>query len=346
MPFAVLSIWTVLVGALVAAGELTGPQDLPKAFYEIFPSGNRNAASHKWATYVLDRAKSLNKHTLKQVFKGFCPVSGSPIPDDPRTEYRASLPTVTGDTMEGVTHHCCWPCICDAVDFISVDTKTVTMADASQQLNVLVLGDPCAHPGKLEQSYTDPFSGRMESLKESAPELSCKSVNGKTLLDGATYSDHGYPIVGMFFTDRADWADAIKMKPLGASVKQDSTFGYGQMCLDRKQKGYNSGMGKIFRLVANINPIPNRSMSTEQEGKEARSQMSYLSQKYLRAPEEKNADASILVNAKVLGGASILVFAIVAIGYYFAACRAPLPQTGPSADASNTFHLSDFEVLE
>merc|ERR1719412_3074344 len=37
----------------------------------------------------------------------------------------------------------------------------------------------------------------------------------------------------------------------------DPTYGFGGMCVMRQLHGYNSGMGLIFHLVADITPIPN-----------------------------------------------------------------------------------------
>ena len=42
-----------------------------------FPSGNRNAASHRWASLLLDCASQLDGPTLVKLFAGFCPISGS-----------------------------------------------------------------------------------------------------------------------------------------------------------------------------------------------------------------------------------------------------------------------------
>lgn len=153
--------------------------------------------------------------------------------------------------MTGVTHHCCWPCICDESDFLRVDTKTIQTSDGPQKLHFLVLGDPCTHPDKLSKTYTDPFSGAQSSLATDAPELSCDGNK----LHGATYSDAGHPIVGLFFTDEADLS-AVPAPP-GSAQADDPTFGYGDMCLKRRSAGYDSGMGLIFHLVAKINPIPN-----------------------------------------------------------------------------------------
>jgi hypothetical protein len=86
-------------------------------------------------------------------------------------------------------------------------------------------------------------------------------------LTGATLSDHGYTIINMFFEapgaagDPIDWTAAgVKQQPgrmreMGGLTFQDEGE-YAQMCTDRAQAGYNSGMGEIFRKVAAITPVP------------------------------------------------------------------------------------------
>jgi len=325
--------------SLSAVGELTGPNDLRKAFYDIFPTGNRNAASHKWATYVLDRASGMTAATMKNVFKGFCPVSGSPIGDDPRTLYKVKLPTVNGDVMEGVTHHCCWPCVCDLSDFIRVDTKTVTTADGPQQFNMLVLGDPCKFAEKLDQMYTDPFSGQSTSLHTSAPELACKKDGSKSLLDGAIYSDHGYPIIGLFFTDHADLSE-VPTPPMPVKA-DDPTFGYGKMCLNRRTNGYNSGMGLIFHLLAGINPIPIKALPLPGE------KLSNLQQKSVLHPKPVLAEPSAHASTAIHFGLVLIVTLVAAVAAFtWRFCRRDSGAAQKRQDSPAAFELSNFEVLE
>lgn len=58
----------------------------------------------------------------------------------------------------------------------------------------------------------------------------------------AIHSDHGYPIISMFHTSETD-LDAITETELVTD------------CQLRKEQGYNSGMGEIFRHVAAIDEI-------------------------------------------------------------------------------------------
>mmetsp|Transcript_23986 Transcript_23986/g.46063 ORF Transcript_23986/g.46063 Transcript_23986/m.46063 type:complete len:352 (-) Transcript_23986:140-1195(-) len=227
------------------------PDDLRDNYLHIFKSGNRNAASHLWTDFVLQRANSLPEKAVLRAFKFFCAVSGSLLPDDPRTIYKVVLPRVTGGNVSGTVHHCCWPCICDMHDLVRVDTKKIETADGKKVYDFLVIGDPCKNATRLDAKFKDPFSGEMSPLSMAAPELKCH--DGK--LVGAHYSDHGYPIIGMLFNtkDQIDAAD----KRYDDRYANDPTFGFGGMCVMRQRHGFNSGMGLIFHLVADITSIPN-----------------------------------------------------------------------------------------
>ena len=53
---------------------------------------------------------AMNKLSLHHLhgLAGFCPVSGSPLPDDPHTRFYSQLQSVTGQVTSGITHHCHW----------------------------------------------------------------------------------------------------------------------------------------------------------------------------------------------------------------------------------------------
>ena len=120
--------------------------------------------------------------------------------------------------------------------------------------------------------FVQPFDKRSTTLEREAPEVRCEDG----VLRGATMSDHGYVILTMF--PIAAPADAADLRPSDgesalavpgngsdsggnalpvappAEWQDEDTFEYH--CEDRKNKGYNSGMGEIFREVAGISAIP------------------------------------------------------------------------------------------
>ena len=160
----------------------------------------------------------------------------------------------------------CWPCVCDTQDFIRVDTKNVTLAGGeTRQYHFAVVGNPCEHPEKLREPFTQPFYSRgPTTLEREAAELRC-DANGK--LVGASLSDGGYPIISMFFDTADSDNDLSAVVPLTGEPRpgrishaSDGTafqdeFEYGPMCEDRARNGYNSGMGEIFRRAASITPV-------------------------------------------------------------------------------------------
>ena len=223
----------------------TTVQDLHREYNNIFKYGNRNAASHRWSTFLLARSSQMTLARLELFFRGFCAVSGSPIRPHDYNRYRLTLPHVPVPTLEAATtatsvtgymHYCCWPCVCDTQDYIRIDTLTVTTlqdhtrsqsssddrstttatddADGTEedleveevwvaeQKYFAVIGNPCDHPEQLitpfEQLSSSSLYGRKDTttLAETAQEVRCLEDG---TLEGATLSDHGYIIIGMFF---------------------------------------------------------------------------------------------------------------------------------------------------
>jgi hypothetical protein len=250
-------------------------QDLHAEYPNIFTHGNRNAASHLWASFILDRAYQMNEAKLLLMFSSFCAVSGSPVRPSDYARYHLMLPSVASRALvSGFMYYCCWPCVCDTQDFIRVDTLTVTTLDGPVQHNVAVIGNPCDHPEKMALPFVQPFGYRQTTVEREAPMVRCTADGA---LKGATLSDHGYVIISLFFPARtsADGSDAAMVAAEAASGQLDfagrnaqpgrmseangvlfqDEFEYSGMCQERAASGYNSGMGEIFRRVASISPV-------------------------------------------------------------------------------------------
>jgi len=234
-------------GALGREGELVlpwngrNPEDLHGEYGNIFKFGNRNAASHLWSTFLLDRAVFLTEAEFLNVASGYCAVSGSPVGPRPSTRYKMRLQKVDGSGREtGFMYYCCWPCVCDTQDFIRADTKTIRTKDGgARSYPVAVIGNPCDHPAKLAEPFTQPFDKRETTILQDAREVRC-GPSGELI--GATMSDHGFVIISLFFN------------ATGEKEHQDETM-FADHCQDRADNGYNSGMGEIFRRVAAISPV-------------------------------------------------------------------------------------------
>lgn len=223
----------------------TSTEDLWNEYYNIFPTRNRNAAAFKWSSFLLDRSWQMTADTFEHLATGYCAVAAAIVKAREQTRYRVTLPMIGGGVKQGLMYYCCWPCICDTLDFLRVDTKTVALKDGqSRSYHFAVMGNPCKNPAALTTPYTDPFSGRTETLEYSAPEVKC-SADGS--LEGAEMSDNGYVIMAMFFEDGGQ-----------ASMEQSYFEGWDSSpCAKRAEGGYRSGMGLIFRKVASANPISN-----------------------------------------------------------------------------------------
>ncbi|KAL7545649.1 hypothetical protein ACHAWF_008994 [Thalassiosira exigua] len=255
-------------------------RDLHDEYRTVFRRGNRNAASHLWASFLLDRSSQMTDDRLTLFFSGFCAVSGSPVRPSDFNRYRLTLPKVGGGRSTGYMHYCCWPCVCDVQDYVRVDTKNVTLANGiERRYHFAVIGNPCDDPEQLTAPFVQPFDGRTTSIADSAREVRCLEDG---TLEGATLSDRGYVVVGMFFDsedaltngaegvaagasdDLADptpgrMSQTVTVDRNGRSRFQDERE-YKVLCEDRARKGYNSGMGEIFRKVCAVSPISDEAL--------------------------------------------------------------------------------------
>eukprot|EP00966_Prymnesium_polylepis_P007046 162511-Prymnesium_polylepis.1 len=104
-------------------------RDLHREYGNVFKVGNRNAASHLWSSFILERAPTMTHERFELMASGYCAISGSPVTPSDYTRYQLTLPLVSGKgSRTGYMYYCCWPCVCDTQDFIRVDTKNVTTA--------------------------------------------------------------------------------------------------------------------------------------------------------------------------------------------------------------------------
>lgn len=271
-------------------------EDLHKNYNKIFKHGNRNAASHLWSTFVLDRAYHLTDEQLQSMFAGFCVVSGSPVRPSDHNRYGLTLPLVPSSSNQwpegaqafGYLHYCCWPCVCDTQDFIRVDTKTITVrkqgedAHEQRQYHFAVLGNPCPRSSQFDVPFKDPFDRGTYTIRQVAAEVRCDMEDQ---LAGAMLSDNGYVIMGMFFEaeimEQKEASRAVaggQSQPQPGRLTKNPATGrvyhgereFAGMCEDRKNAGYNSGMGEIFRRVASVAPIVVSTGSEDAGGDECR----------------------------------------------------------------------------
>ena len=233
---------------------------LHREYSNVFRHGNRNAASHLWASFLLARAPQMTWERLLEMFSGFCAVSGSPVRPSDYQRYRLTLSDVaSGEPRRGFMYYCCWPCVCDTHDFIKVDTLDITTSDGVQhKAHVVVIGNPCLRPEALRESFVQSFGRGTTTLERDAPEVRCQDGE----LIGATLSDHGHIVIQIFPLSRDTEPAAISTPTpgrialdSGTGVKYQDESEFSKMCTDREEAGFNSGMGEIFRRVAQISPV-------------------------------------------------------------------------------------------
>lgn len=232
-----------------------GGAELAEVYYEVFPHGNRNAASHRWATFVLDRAHMMGEAKLREFFGAFCPVSGSPI--DPQREAGWSYPNLQrlkaedgATTASGVVRHCCSPCVCDTQAHLRVDSQTVQTKDGAATFDFLVMGDPCGHPGDIPAEAPDVTCFTADG--GAGAQLNCNLASDGDTPHACHTSSNGGVIVGMLLPDGGSNDAAAMLEPVparGLLEPQQSA------CAQRAATGTQSGMGSIFIQVAEINPL-------------------------------------------------------------------------------------------
>jgi len=241
---ALLAVWSADAVEPWKGGK-PSVQDLWDEYTTIFPNQNRNAASHRWAHFILERSAGLDVAVITQLFRGFCAVSGSPVTPSSQKRYKYTLPRISGDALTGFLYHCCSPCVCDTEEFIRVDTKTVQTAEGLRKFNFQVIGNPCSSSSfslTYNAMWDDPFQpSRKSSLALAAPDVNCNGAS----LEASVTSDNGNIIVGMVF-DEPDDFEGMSFTDVASEIQLQ------EFCVQRKKAGYNSGMGVIFAKVANI----------------------------------------------------------------------------------------------
>merc|ERR1719359_531972 len=101
-PHLAVSVKRKVEAARGASGEIVQPwdgktvQDLHREYSNIFRYGNRNAASHLWSSFLLDRAPFMSAKRLEKLATGYCAISGSPVTPMPQTRYKMNLDRVDG----------------------------------------------------------------------------------------------------------------------------------------------------------------------------------------------------------------------------------------------------------
>ena len=143
--FSVMYVPLVTIIFLGSACNAFTVSQLHGKYNEIFSRAhNRNAASHLWASYILNRSSNLTESEIYNLFGGFCPISGSPVYPSSRNLWqgvRVNSSISRDGFTTGNIHVCCWPCVCDLQALVKSDTLTINTNDGTKQFTTLVIGN-------------------------------------------------------------------------------------------------------------------------------------------------------------------------------------------------------------
>ena len=144
--------------ALATAKPLNNIRELHQNYRNVFKHGNRNAASHKWASFILRESEQYTDSKMQEIFTGFCAISGSPVSPNDYKRYGLTIPVVSELAAErnftsrfGYLYYCCWPCVCDTQDFLRIDSKTIKTKDGEKEHWFVTIGNPCHYAEKLKE---------------------------------------------------------------------------------------------------------------------------------------------------------------------------------------------------
>lgn len=221
-----------------------------ESYKNVFPSGNRNNGGFAWSNWLLSQSHQFSPALLQKYFAMFCGVSGSPLgPKEGNTSmsrWQLHLKDVVGNARrQGFMYYCTgclgWPCLCDAQDFLRLDTKTVLLqGGVKKKYRFVVVGDPCRNEELLNTSYFEPDQKIDLQVKDVAPEVACDGGQ----LKHSTLSDHGHVILTMFHEYD---------KTLASEAHHQ--LDYAGQCSARAASGFMGGMGMIFRKFAGVTPL-------------------------------------------------------------------------------------------
>merc|ERR1712194_418781 len=179
-----------------------------------------------WSNWLLSQTQQFSPERLQKYFAMFCGVSGAPLgPEEGNTSssrWNLHLKDVIGDaSRQGFMYYCTgcrsWPCLCDAQDFLRVDTKTVVLQGGiKRKYRFVVVGDPCRNEALLNTPYFEPGEKAELKIKDVSPEVACEGGR----LKHSTLSDHGHVILSMFHDhDTALAAKAYSQKDYASQCR-------------------------------------------------------------------------------------------------------------------------------
>ena len=147
---------------------------LMKDFDVIFPDRNRNSGGGQFYDHIVNEIQP-NYREFLEYNKMYCAVSGSPIDPGRQDPFRnIVIESVDGSKYYGKQYICCWPCVCDIVKYVKVETHEYR----GNRIVVFVIDDPCSNESDIPNEVS---------------AFKCK--NGKTT--NGVHTESGRLIVGL-----------------------------------------------------------------------------------------------------------------------------------------------------
>ena len=200
-------------------------EELHAQYKCIFPTGNRNAAGHRWAAHLLSIASEVSAKEFDDQARAFCATSGAVVRGSDGSVLDLATTRGGGDRARAMVPHCCWSCACDVMDAndagrLLLHAESVTTASGEHEVHHLVMSDPCA-----SATFKPPAN---------APEIQC--------VDGALQGAR-----------RVATSDGEEMVVVGFAFPTSALNSHPTVrCDERAASGYQSGMGGMFRKVAGL----------------------------------------------------------------------------------------------
>ena len=111
-------------------------------YKDIFPYGNRNAGGPMFYKKIFELCDTMTQDEFHLHHSFYCGVSGSIIQSPEQYDY-IKVKGIDGNEYYGKYYRCCWPCLCDIMKYVYLDTHVAKLKDKNYEHYVLVIGDPC-----------------------------------------------------------------------------------------------------------------------------------------------------------------------------------------------------------
>ena len=184
-----LLVVCLLIPSLSLGSSLRSDNSTLTRYYEelradwgkIFPNKNRNAGGALFFKYILDNSNSREEFFEKN--KMYCSVSGSLVRPGSEPEFVSVKGQDGNELICGSLYRCCWPCSCDVMKFVQVQTLEKKFNKKIDLINVLTIKNPCEKQDFPEEVDRDSLCIGTSLNKKRVTEINGRLVVG-ILFDG------------------------------------------------------------------------------------------------------------------------------------------------------------------